>query len=92
MTTELVGWVSSVVLLITIVTQITKQWRERSAQGISRWLFVGQLTASAGFTVYSLLVENWVFVVTNALLCLSAIVGAVMTARFRRDEPAAQQA
>jgi MtN3 and saliva related transmembrane protein len=92
MATELVGWCSSIVLLLTIVTQIAKQWRERSAQGISSWLFVGQIAASAGFTLYSWLVHNWVFVVTNGLLLLSAIVGAVMTARFRRQEPEPQQA
>ena len=81
MATELVGWTSSIVLLLTIVTQIAKQWRERSATGISSWLFIGQIAASAGFTVYSWLVSNWVFVVTNGLLLLSAIVGAAMTAR-----------
>ncbi|MDQ2644268.1 MAG: DUF3273 domain-containing protein [Myxococcota bacterium] len=84
MATELVGWTSSLVLLLTILTQIGKQWRERSARGVSSWLFFGQIAASIGFTIYSWLVHNWVFVVTNALMLVSAIVGAVMTARFRR--------
>ena len=92
MATEIIGWLSSCVLLLTIVTQIRKQWRERSASGVSSWLFIGQIAASIGFTVYSWLVHNWVFVVTNALLLLSAIVGAVMTARFKKETPEPQGA
>jgi MtN3 and saliva related transmembrane protein len=81
---DLLGWVSSLILVATIVTQISKQWQERSGKGISRWLFVGQTSASLGFTVYSALLENWVFTVTNALMLVSAIFGWVLTAHFKR--------
>lgn len=70
-------------MLLTIATQIRKQWKDRSANGVSRWLFIGQLAASVGFTIYSILVHNWVFVVTNGLMAISAIVGAILTARFK---------
>jgi MtN3 and saliva related transmembrane protein len=82
--TEVLGWVSSIVLLATIVTQIVKQFRERSGKGISPWLFVGQTVASVGFTAYSALLHNWVFTVTNALMLVSAIVGWVITWHFKR--------
>jgi uncharacterized protein with PQ loop repeat len=72
---ELIGWTSSLILLLTIATQIHKQWRDQSSQGVSKWLFIGQLGASIGFTIYSLLLRNWVFVVTNALMAGSAVVG-----------------
>ncbi|MDF3069609.1 MAG: hypothetical protein K0R38_5210 [Polyangiaceae bacterium] len=81
---EALGWVSSVVLLATIMQQIVKQWQARSSKGVSRWLFVGQTAASAGFTAYSALLHNWVFTITNAALLVSAIVGWVITAHFRR--------
>lgn len=81
--TEVVGWVSSLVLLATIVAQIAKQWSERSGEGVSVWLFIGQAGASLGFTAYSVLVKNWVFTVTNALMFLSAVVGWQMTAHFK---------
>jgi MtN3 and saliva related transmembrane protein len=82
--TELIGWASSAVLLATLARQVRKQWREGTAEGISRWLFVGQTTASIGFTVYSLLLRNWVFAVTNALILLNAIAGLVIYLRLRR--------
>jgi MtN3 and saliva related transmembrane protein len=82
--TEVIGWFSSFVLVLTIGKQVHKQWRSGSSEGVSKWLFVGQITASAGFTLYSVLVRNWVFVVTNALLLVSAIVGGLIVLKHRR--------
>ncbi|HEX9049483.1 MAG TPA: hypothetical protein VF841_03020 [Anaeromyxobacter sp.] len=82
--TELLGWASSAVLLATLARQVRKQWREGTAEGVSRWLFAGQTAASLGFTVYSLLLRNWVFAVTNALILLNAIAGLVISRRIRR--------
>ena len=86
MATELVGWISATILLLTLARQVYTQWRERSAVGISRWLFVGQVAASIGFLIYSWLVENWVFVVTNALILVTAIVGEVVVLQNRKRD------
>ena len=85
---DAVGWASSVVLLLTIGKQIYKQWQERTSAGVSIWLFAGQLAASTGFTVYSYLVHNWVFVVTNALMLVSALLGYALTLRQKQERPA----
>ncbi|MBV9492740.1 MAG: hypothetical protein JOZ54_00725 [Acidobacteria bacterium] len=81
---EAIGWVSSGILVLTIAKQIWKQWQAGTSEGVSKWLFVGQLAASGGFTVYSFLVRNWVFVVTNALMMINALVGFAITMRHRR--------
>jgi uncharacterized protein with PQ loop repeat len=73
--TDAIGWASSAILLLTILRQIYKQWRQGSSEGVSKWLFIGQAVASLGFTIYSWLVRNWVFVVTNLLMLLNALVG-----------------
>lgn len=80
---EPIGWLSSVILLTTIAAQIVKQWRDRSARGVSRWLFVGQAAASLGFLIYSALLRNWVFTLTNGALLLSALIGASITWYFK---------
>jgi MtN3 and saliva related transmembrane protein len=77
-TTELIGWVSSLVLLATLMRQVYTQWQSRTAAGVSRWLFVGQLAASTGFALYSWLLGNWVFLVTNIALLATAIAGEVI--------------
>ncbi len=82
------GWLSSVILLVTLARQVAKQWQEGTSEGVSRWLFIGQTAASAGFTVYSALLRNWVFVVTNALILVDAILGVIIVRRHRRRRPA----
>lgn len=84
--TEAIGWFSSFILVLTISKQVYKQWKSGTSEGVSKWLFVGQITASVGFTVYSFLVGNWVFVVTNALMLLSAIIGGLIVIQHRRAE------
>jgi hypothetical protein len=52
---------------------------------VSRWLFVGQCAASIAFILYSWLLRNWVFVATNALILLTALIGEVIYLRNRRS-------
>ena len=86
--TEAVGWVSSFILVLTIAKQVYKQWQEGSSEGVSKWLFVGQMAASLGFTVYSWLVSNWVFVVTNAVMLVNGLLGLLIVLHHRRRERA----
>ena len=72
---ELVGWTSSIVLLATIIVQVHKQWRAGSNKGVSKWLFIGQLAASVGFLVFSILTGSLVFAITNAMLTLGNLCG-----------------
>jgi MtN3 and saliva related transmembrane protein len=73
--TEAIGWISSIILVITIAKQVYKQWSEGTSEGVSIWLFVGQLAASIGFAIYSFLVWNPVFIFTNSLMVLNGIAG-----------------
>jgi MtN3 and saliva related transmembrane protein len=86
MGSEAVGWVSSCILVLTIAKQVYKQWSEGSSEGVSKWLFVGQMAASLGFTVYSWLVSNWVFVVTHALMLCNGLLGLLIVLHHRRRE------
>ena len=85
---EAVGWVSSLILVLTIAKQVYKQWQEGSSEGVSKWLFVGQMAASLGFTIYSWLVSNWVFVVTNAVMLVNGLLGLLIVLHHRRRERA----
>jgi MtN3 and saliva related transmembrane protein len=87
MLTDMVGWFSAVVLILTISRQVLTQWRTGSTAGVSHWLFIGQVVASIGFVIYSVLVENWVFVVANTCILLTAVVGQCIYLRNRhRDQ------
>ncbi len=81
---EWIGWLSAVILLLTVGRQVWTQWKSRATAGVSKWLFVGQLAASTGFVIYSFAVSNWVFVVTNLLMLVVAVVGQVLYWQNRR--------
>lgn len=81
---EVIGWVSSLLLVVTIGHQVYRQWKEGSSQGVSRWLFLGQFVASIGFFLYSALVHNWIFTITNGLMVLNALLGYSIVVYHRR--------
>lgn len=97
--TDALGWFASAILIATVSRQVWKQWRERRIDGVSRWLFVGQIATSALFFAYSWLLQNWVFVTSNFFLLLAAITGEVLRRRIEAEgqstnqcaEPAADQ-
>ena len=74
MNPDIIGWAASAILLATLTRQIVTQWKDKDAKGVSRWLFLGQMAASVGFIVYSWMLDNWVFIVTNSLILLTAVV------------------
>jgi uncharacterized protein with PQ loop repeat len=83
---EAIGWISSFILVLTIGKQVFKQWKEGSSENVSKWLFIGQLAASLGFTIYSWLVGNWVFVVTNSIMLVNGLAGLFIVLHHRRRE------
>lgn len=80
----MVGWLASAILIITLIRQVFTQARTRSDAGVSTGLFVGQISASILFLAYSFMLNNWVFVVSNAMILLTAIVGQLVFYRNKR--------
>ena len=87
MMTEAVGWFAATILLITMGRQVWSQWNSGSTAGVSHWLFIGQVVASAAFTVYSILLGSAVFIFTNALMLVNALLGLWIDRRNRRRKP-----
>ena len=69
--------------------QVYTQWKSKASTGVSRWLFVGQLTASTGYTLYSYLLHNWVFMSSNIALLATAVVGEILYLHNKRKQTAA---
>jgi uncharacterized protein with PQ loop repeat len=85
-----VGVSSALVLLVTIVAQIIRQIRTPPGKGVSPWLFVGQLFASIGFTAYSVMLKDPIFIATNATLGVAALIGICVSIADRmraRERP-----
>ncbi len=81
------GWSSTLVLLVTLLAQIVRQWRIGKADEVSPALFVGQCAASVGFIVYSALVGSLVFVVSNVLILIIALAGEIVRRILMKRSP-----
>ena len=90
MATQALGWMSSLILVLTVAKQVHKQWQEGSSRGVSKWLFIGQIAASAGFTAYSYLIHQWVFVFTNSLMLVNGVLGLVILWHHRHRRGGSQ--
>ena len=82
---EAIGWVSTGILLATLMRQVYTEWKSRTAAGLSKWLFTGQVAASLGFVAYSFLLRNWVFLGSNMAILGVAVVGQVVFLRKKQQ-------
>ena len=83
---EIVGWIGSLILVLTMGKQVYNQWSEGSSKGVSVWLFVGQIAASTALGIYSFLIWNPVFIFTNSLLIIVAILGLIIAIYQKKDD------
>ena len=83
---EPLGWLASLILLSTIGRQIWRQAHAPTVEGVSKWLFIGQMAASVLYLVYSILVKNPVFIASNAALLIAGITGQVIYLRRRNRQ------
>jgi len=82
---DLIGWTAGFILLSTIGRQVYTQWKSGESAGVSKWLFLGQMASSVGFITYSLMLDNWVFVVTNVFMLITAFIGQALYWRSRAN-------
>jgi uncharacterized protein with PQ loop repeat len=72
---NMLGWSATLVLLATLLAQIRREIQSGKVDEISPLLFVGQCAASILFLAYSALVGNLVFIVSNAMILVVALLG-----------------
>ncbi len=82
----ILGWGRTFFLMETLWSQVYGQYRLGRAEEISPVLFIGQCAASIGFLAYSALVGSLVFVVSNALILATALVGEWVRRRLMRRQ------
>ena len=81
---DAIGWFATTILVLTIGRQVLTQWRDGTSAGVSKWLFAGQIVSSVSFVIYSGLLRNWVFVVSNLAMLIIAVLGQVIYLRNKR--------
>jgi uncharacterized protein with PQ loop repeat len=91
---DLVGWLSSALLLVTFGSQTFMQWKEKDGKtdGYTIVFFVAAILGTAGNIAYSWMTHNLVFTLLNITLVINNVVGLVIVlrrrARKKREESA----
>lgn len=80
---QVVGWLSSLILVPSLAYQTYKQWHEDTSEGVSVALYLGSLISNIGFAVYSWLQGDWVFIVSNTLLAINSSIGLCILYKHR---------
>jgi MtN3 and saliva related transmembrane protein len=89
---NILGWTATLVLLGTLLAQIHREIKSGKVDEISPLLFVGQCAASIGFLLYSTLVGNLVFIVSNAMILAVALLGVWVRHHVKTKSAAAGSA
>ena len=84
MSHAIIGWAASVIVLITVVAQIVKQWKSQSSKGVSPWLFVGEIASALLFLWYAIVIHNAVYITTNSLMAIASVAGLAILIWHRR--------
>jgi hypothetical protein len=84
MAIETLGWVSVIVLALTLVRQLVGQWRDRSILRGPRVLLGGQLLASIGLLAYAAAHRSAVLAAATALVLLATAASLWIGTRNRR--------
>jgi MtN3 and saliva related transmembrane protein len=82
--TEAVGWASTPLLLATIGRPVYSEWRSKATAGLSHGYSSDKSRASSGFTIYCILLHNWVFLFSNVAMLVMGITGEVIYISNRR--------
>jgi len=83
---DVIGWSASIVVVVTTIGQITKQWKAHSSKGVSPLLFVGNVVASLLFLNYAFMIKNVVYEVTNAAMVVASLFGLGLLLHQRKLE------
>lgn len=88
---HVVGWISSLLLLVTFGSQTYREWKgeKDKSEKYTLVFFIAAIAGTAGNLIYSLLVKNWVFTALNAALVVNNAAGLWIALRHRKQ---AQQA
>lgn len=81
---DAIGWAASIVVLVTLVAQIVKQWKSDSSRGVSPWLFVGEIASALLFLWYAVTIHNAVYITTNTLMAIASCLGLGILIAHRR--------
>jgi hypothetical protein len=81
---ELIGWPAAAILFLRLSRQVYAQWRDGKSPGCLALAVRQAMRGISWFCVPFLAAGQWVFVITNAPILVTPVVGEFIYLRNRR--------
>lgn len=82
--TDLLGYAAGAITSLTFLPQVVKTWREKSAKDVSLLMFIIAAINEVMWIVYGALLDNWVIILTNAIVLSMSLIMIFLKLRYNR--------
>jgi len=80
--TEILGYSAGAITSLTFLPQVVKTWKLRSARDVSLMMFIIAAVNEVMWIVYGTLLDNWVIILTNAIVLVMSLTMIFFKLRF----------
>lgn len=82
---DILGYAAGAVTAFTFLPQVIKTWKEKSAKDVSLYMFIIAFVNEIMWLVYGILIDNWVIIVTNAIMLIMSSVMILLKMKYNHQ-------
>ena len=82
---EILGYAAGAITCLTFLPQVIKTYNSKSAKDVSLMMFVIAAVNEAMWIVYGALLNNWVIILTNAVVLSFSLIMIGLKFRYNHD-------
>jgi len=82
---EILGYAAGAITCLTFLPQVIKTYKSKSAKDVSLMMFVIAAVNEAMCIVYGALLNNWVIILTNAVVLSFSLIMIGLKFRYNHD-------
>ena len=82
---EILGYAAGAITCLTFLPQVIKTYKSKSAKDVSLMMFVIAAVNEAMWIVYGALLNNWVIILTNAVVLSFSLIMIGLKFRYNHD-------
>jgi MtN3 and saliva related transmembrane protein len=84
---DILGYTAGAITSLTFLPQVIKTWVSRSAKDVSLVMFLIAAVNEVMWIVYGVLLDNWVIILTNAVVLSMSLIMIILKLRYSGESP-----
>ena len=80
---DILGYTAGAITCLTFLPQVIKTWKLKSARDVSMMMFIIAAVNEVMWIVYGALLDNWVIILTNAIVLAMSSIMIFFKLRFQ---------